>query len=296
MLAPLIAVQSWIRDTLAAAQKSPRTIENYEYVTGRFWKYLQAEHLPIDLDEIKPAHVRSFYATAKVKKSSLLSWDRALRAVFSRIEREGKDDFALSADWHSPLAKVAPVHVKHPQKRPLTEVDAKALLAAQSRRGFINLRNYTELAMLLLTGLRASELIAVCLADLDLNARIVRVLHGKGDKARTVFLSTKLTRILSAYLAKRGDRGQYLFPTRDGKQQTRRAVHRTVSTAGRRAGLRLHPHLLRHTYISIALNVKHAPMRYIQDQVGHEDVRTTMGYNHVPEGEARKLADEFSVL
>lgn len=293
----LVAVKLWLHDTLAASYKSERTIENYVWAVEKLWRFFESTHLPHALDEIKPTHLRQFFVQTKLSKSSLVSLDRSLRAVFSRIEREGREDFGLADNWQSPLRKVERISLKGiPKRVPLTQQQAQLLMQSQSKRGYINSRNFAELAVLLQCGLRVSELIDLKLADCDLANRQLHV-HGKGDKLRTVYLSTKLARQLMIYLAKRGEqRGSFLFPTRVGTQQNRGAVHRTVRSAGARAGFKLHPHLLRHTYISTALNVKHAPMRFVQDQVGHEDVRTTMGYNHVPAGEAQRLADEFSVL
>src|SRR5581483_6716692 len=96
---------------------------------------------------------------------------------------------------------------------------------------------------------------------------------------RVVFIPTRLARMLAMYLMRRGkERGNYLFCTRAGRQLSRNEAHRVIANAGRRASLELHPHLLRHTYISLMLNVRKAPLKYVQENVGHTQVTTTMRY------------------
>src|SRR5687767_1485224 len=98
------AVKAWLADVLT--KKSPRTYEAYAAAVDRFFTYLAAAHLPTQLDELKPMHVRSFNANAKLTHNSLAHYDRCLRAVFGRIQREGIDDFGLPLNWQSPWSKV----------------------------------------------------------------------------------------------------------------------------------------------------------------------------------------------
>jgi len=68
--------------------------------------------------------------------------------------------------------------------------DVEALRAACSRRAPTGIRNRALLAVLFRSGLRISEALALFPKDLDLTGGSLRVLHGKGDKARTAPLPT----------------------------------------------------------------------------------------------------------
>ena len=76
-----------------------------------------------------------------------------------------------------------------------------------------------------------------------------------------------------------------------------------MSTLGGQAGLdrRVHPHMLRHTYATRALD-SGLTIREVQTLLGHSDVSTTMIYTHVnPEALRRKIqgddrADQIAEL
>ena len=73
---------------------------------------------------------------------------------------------------------------------PLALADVEALRAACSRRAPTGIRNRALLAVPFRSGLRISEALALFPKDLDPVGRSVRVLHGKGNKARTAPLPT----------------------------------------------------------------------------------------------------------
>jgi integrase/recombinase XerD len=73
---------------------------------------------------------------------------------------------------------------------PLTLADVEALRAACSRRAPTGIRNRALLAVLFRSGLRISEALALFPKDLDPKGGSLRVLRGKGDKARTAPLPT----------------------------------------------------------------------------------------------------------
>lgn len=64
-------------------------------------------------------------------------------------------------------------------------------------------RDRAVLTLLWRSGLRISEALALRLADVNLSAGTVRVLHGKGGKARTVALGALARSALEAWLAVR---------------------------------------------------------------------------------------------
>ena len=71
---------------------------------------------------------------------------------------------------------------------PLTRAEVNALLAQCSRRAPTGIRNRALITVLYRTGLRIFEALALQPKDVDLDNGTLRVLHGKGDKMRTVGL------------------------------------------------------------------------------------------------------------
>src|SRR5262245_28568525 len=83
---------------------------------------------------------------------------------------------------------------------PLVLADVEALRAACSRRAPTGVRNRALLAILFRSGLRVSEALALFPKDLDPAGRSVRVLHGKGNKARTAPLPTDAADAIDRWL------------------------------------------------------------------------------------------------
>src|SRR5262245_27545960 len=140
-------------------------------------------------------------------------------------------------------------------KRPaewLTAGEARALLAACDGTTVTGLRNRALLVVLWRAGLRCSEAIGLRPVDVDCAAGTVRVLHGKGDKARTVGIDGQALDVVRAWLGARhaaGVQSPWLFCTRQGGQLADRYVRALVARLAVKAGVehRCHPHAFRHT-------------------------------------------------
>lgn len=168
---------------------------------------------------------------------------------------------------------------------------AAFMRAARSQRGPAARRDAALLGMLAELGLRVGEALALNLDAFRHNRghRTVRV-AGKGGKHRELPIPVPLGRDLDAYLTERATAGGVpvdqlagpLFVTATGRRVDQPAVFRLVRRVGKAAGLpgaeRLSPHSLRHTVATAALDAG-APLRDVQDMLGHADPRTTRRYD-----------------
>jgi integrase/recombinase XerC len=170
-------------------------------------------------------------------------------------------------------------------KRPaewLTPAEVQALMAACPAETFTGLRNRALLAVLWRSGLRCAESTALRPADVDFAGGTVRVLHGKGDKARTVGIDGQALDVVRAWLGMRtasGVTSPWLFCTRDGGRLQSRYVRAMMTRLGQRAGVehRVHPHALRHS-MAVELVRENWPVPLISRQLGHSNVATTDAY------------------
>jgi integrase/recombinase XerD len=168
---------------------------------------------------------------------------------------------------------------------------AAFMRAARAGKGRAVRRDAALLAMLAELGLRVGEALALDVTDLRHNRghRTVRV-TGKGGKVRELPIPAPLARDLDAYLAERAHTGGVavddlagpLFVTATGRRVDQPAVFRLVRRTARAARLpaaeQLSPHSLRHTVATAALDAG-APLRDVQDMLGHADPRTTRRYD-----------------
>ena len=110
--------------------------------------------------------------------------------------------------------------------------------------------------MLLYTGLRLAELVALDVDDVRVSARkgLVIVRSGKGDAYREVPLNALVRQVLEEWLAERkrrrpeGERA--VFVGRGGRRLSKRSVDDVVRGLGEDAGVKLSAHILRHTFLT----------------------------------------------
>jgi integrase len=136
-------------------------------------------------------------------------------------------------------------------------------------------------------GLRQGELLALRWRDVDLGAGKVIVRHSvwagivgttKGWRAREIDLSPET---LAALKAHRHLRGEFVFCNDDGSMLTKNQCRRPLYDACTKAGLRkIGWHVLRHTFAS-HLVMRGAPIKVVQELLGHRDITTTMRYAHL---------------
>lgn len=160
-----------------------------------------------------------------------------------------------------------------------------AMLAAFDAGDPVDLRNRTLMVVLWRSGLRISEALALTPNNVDLVDLSIRVLHGKGDKARTANLDPGAARAIREWLPVRatyvpgiGDGGP-LFCTSSGKRVIPSYVRAMLPRMGERAGVtrRVHAHGFRHSY-AVELMREGVPVAHIQRLLGHSNLATTTTY------------------
>lgn len=160
----------------------------------------------------------------------------------------------------------------------LTRPEIDALLSAPERTTWIGRRDHALLAVAIQTGLRVSELTALCCGDVVLGTGAHLGCHGKGRKQRHTPLTGHTQKVLDTWMAERqGDAVDPLFPSRRGGALSRDAVEllvaRHAATAKQHCpSLRtktVTPHVLRH---SCAMTLLHAgiDVTVIALWLGHE--------------------------
>jgi integrase len=137
--------------------------------------------------------------------------------------------------------------------------------------------------LMLHCGLRVGEVRRLRLADLDLEARRVRVEKSKGLKDRVIYLSQPTADALVVYLEICGPAtSDHLFIFRHQALRPSYFRHR-ISTYGKRCGVQVTPHRLRHTCATLLLNAG-APILAVQTILGHKHIDTTLGYARLYDG------------
>lgn len=170
----------------------------------------------------------------------------------------------------------------------LSREEVAALLAQPNRRVPTGARDRALIRLLHRAGLRCSEALDLRPRDVNLARLEVRVNAGKGDKDRVVWIDSGTVEILQAWKDKR-PRSEWLFCTLKGGRMDTSAVRHMLARRGRKAGItmRVHPHLLRHTYATELLEDGYSLLE-AQRMLGHEDLRTTAIYVHLVDEQLRR--------
>ena len=191
--------------------------------------------------------------------------------------------FGITLDRGELMARMQPVHVPHKLPVVLSREEVARLIAAAG-----NLKHQTALSVAYGAGLRAAEVAALKVGDIDSQRMILRVEQGKGSKDRYVMLSPVLLERLRTWWRVARAQGKmldggWLFPGLNpidplSTRQLNRAVHAAAAAA--RLDKRVSMHTLRHCFATHLLEQK-VDIRVIQVLLGHKKLETTALYAQV---------------
>lgn len=170
----------------------------------------------------------------------------------------------------------------------LSQDQIESLLEAPDMSKDSGIRDRAMLETMYASGLRVSELCNLKLSEISLQQKIIKVMHGKGNKQRSVPISSFALEYLEKYLEgprKRfldGKSSPYVFLNRQGKPITRIYFFKKVKDYAQEVGIDVNvsPHTLRHCFATHLLE-NGAELRAVQEMLGHAHLSTTQIYTHV---------------
>ena len=159
-----------------------------------------------------------------------------------------------------------------------------------------NLKHRAMILTCYSAGLRVSEIVSLKVNDIDSIRMTLHIRCAKGKKDRMVPLSKKLLDVLREY-AKEYRPKEFLFEGQDGKEYGMRGVQSILHDAKRAAGItkRGGVHSLRHSYATHLLE-SGTDLRYIQELLGHSNIKTTLLYTHVSINDIGKIESPLDKL
>lgn len=263
-----------------------------------------AHHVPrpsLRAADFSPDNIRLHLGSLYREGASRATSARKLAAIrtFGRwLRREGliEGDPAALAGTPGREQKI-PVHLS---------IDEMAKLLETPDTGTpLGRRDQAMLELFYASGLRLSELTGLDLDDVNLSARMVRVL-GKGRKERLVPMTQTAVDAIRAYLKDRdtmvrdgagtapgrraGRTTHPLFVNYRGQRLTPRSIHRLVRKYVAMCSTRfgISPHALRHSFATHLLDGG-ADVRVVQELLGHASVTTTQVYTLVTVEKLREI-------
>jgi integrase len=282
----------------------PVLLPTLKYATQKHYRYMLDVHLiPAfghrQLRELTREELQSFLSR---KLNSGLSWETVhhFKCGLSKI-------LGVAEDWGCIKENVAqktklPRRYHGAERAVLTPVQVRNLAATLSEPA----RSITLL--LVLTGLRVGELLALRWGNIDLNARSLRVCETVYDghfdqpktkrSARTIPIGAETAEILAAIRPSAVDPKALIFATREGLPLERwNLLRKHLKPAARRLGLPgVTWHLLRHSHATMLDSVG-TPLGTMQSLLGHSTPEITREiYLHAIPEEQRRAVESVERL
>jgi integrase/recombinase XerD len=295
-------LDSFIEMLRAERNAAQNTIEAYQRDLDDFAGFLArrgAELLTADAESIR-AYLAKLHRAGMAPRTAARRLS-AIRQFYRFLVGEGirRDD---------PVAVIDSPRQGRPLPKLISETEVSQLLdAARPLPKADGLRMTALLELLYATGLRVSELVALPVASVMRDQRVL-VVRGKGGKERMIPLHDSARAAVNAWLATRGAElrrrrkggtSPWLFPSHGGSGHlTRQRLGQLLKDLAATAGIdrrKVSPHVLRHAFATHLLD-HGADLRSVQKMLGHADIATTQIYTHVADERLKTLVRDHHPL
>ncbi len=269
------------------------TVRLYDYALRIFQTYLERIKVK-HVNELSPAILSGFVVDIKdqMGKSCLVSVTSAVRVLLRYLYRERLIDRDLSTALESPQKYK---HADYP--RSITWDQVRLMLESVDLRTSVGRRDYAILLLLVTYGLRAREVAAITLDDIDWKAERLRIPERKAGHSTAYPLSKVCGDAILEYLKKdrpkTTERHIFLHVLAPLAPLTWQGVSCRTSYYLRRAGIdvpRSGSHTLRHTCVQRLVEAQFS-FKQIGDYVGHRSADSTRIYSKVDLESLRELAN-----
>lgn len=244
---------------------SDNTIRLYTSEFARFLILIKAT----SVDSFTPDRLRNYFLYCvkieKIKEIQLNGRINALKFYYEQVKHQTKMFFDIPRP-------------KKPSTLP------RMISASDIQKLFEKTDNKKHLLLLKLCygmGLRVSELIHLKLEHIDSKTMRVLIKGAKGKKDRYTNLPESVLELLREYYTLYRPK-EWLFEGQYGGQYALRSAQSVFKNAMKKAGIKksIGIHGLRHSYATHLLETG-TDIRFIQELLGHNNIKTTQIYTHV---------------
>ena len=252
-------------ETLQLKAYSPSTINTYK---NEFMQLLLILG-KTDVNSLDADRLRNYFLyctnTLKLSENTIHSRINAIKFYFEKVLKQDKIFIEIPRP-KKPSLLPQTIHVK----------DLKKLFEATP-----NLKHNTMLKLCYGMGLRVSEIVNLKISDIDSNNMQVFIQRAKGKKDRYANLPASILDQLRLYF-KTYKPTEYLFEGQYGGQYSTRSAQQVFQDTLKRAKInkKIGIHGLRHSFATHLME-QGTDINFIQQLLGHNDIKTTLRYTHV---------------
>lgn len=289
---------------------SRHTVSSYRDTFRLFLQYCRdVEHLKLktfDIESFSQQLVLSFLDWLETNRNNSTS-SRNIR--LAAIKSFANYIILKSPESFLEIQRIVQIPQKRSAKKVIgyfSETQMKKILSAPDQNSMIGFKHKVILSLLYDSGARVQELIDLMIKDVEFDPYPALRIHGKGDKIRRIPISDNMASLLKTYISrysKTNTRQEYIFSNQQGNKYSRDGIEyivkkyvtkvcekdRTIQEIG------YNPHLFRHSKASHMLNAG-IPLPYIQNFLGHENIKTTQIYAKTDINKKREAINSISLV
>jgi len=259
---------------------SPASIKTYVGALRQFFNYFSEQ----DVDILSLKKIEEFINEQVTVYGISQSYQKQLVAAI-------KFYYAGVLQQRVDLNYLYPDRVEHKIPIVLTQEEVKKIIDCTE-----NLKHRAILSTCYSAGLRVSEVVALKINDINSSTMLISIKQSKGKKDRTIMLSPKLLVLLRDYFLEYKPK-EFLFEGQSGGQYAVRSVQQILKNALIKAKIKKNAsvHSLRHSFATHLIE-QGTDVRFVQELLGHNSIKTTIIYTHLTDVSKRKIISPLDNL
>lgn len=268
------------RQLLEVKRYSINSIETYVNAFRQFLLHFKGQ----DVDVLSERQIEQYINVQVTERKISVSYQKQLVA-------------AVKFWYNGVLGKNLQLDYLYPDRpefkipKVFSQQDIKAMLNVCE-----NIKHKAILATIYSCGLRLSELTNLMIKDIDSTQMTVTIRQGKGNRDRVVVFSEKLLLLLRDYFVEYKPK-EYLFEGQSGGKYSERSVQQVLKQTLAKAKINKEGsvHTLRHSYATHLIE-QGTDIRFVQELLGHKNIKTTLIYTHLTDATKRKIKSPLDNL
>lgn len=253
---------------------SPKTIKSYLFALDLYFAFKKT-----DYGILNEENIRNFLLNCEERKISPQSRNLFLSAIKFYYRNVIKNQ-----------QKIAINSAKKPKNLPVV------LSRGEIEKILNSLKNNKHKLLLSLaygSGLRVSEIVSLKIEDLDFEELTIHIKQAKGQKDRISVIPAKLCDDLKNLIIGK-EKNDFVFASERGGKLTTRSAQKVFENALKTSNIKKTAtfHSLRHSFATHLLE-NGVDVRYIQELLGHQNIRTTQIYTQVTNPSLKNIKSPF---
>lgn len=251
-----------IENELKLGGYSPKTIKSYTLCLKNYFQYAKTIQKNPEIDQIK-----KYLLLKQEKGQSGQTINLYLNAIKYFYQEIAKSNITIDLRFSKTSKKLPTI---------LSRKEIQTILDSIE-----NLKHRLLISLSYSAGLRVSEVVSLKIKDIDFEEMTIHIRQGKGKKDRISILSEKLSAELSKLISQK-EKNELVFESERGGKLSTRTAQKIFEQSLKKSNIKKDAsfHCLRHSFATHLLE-NGTDVRYVQELLGHANIRTTQIYTQV---------------